>query len=392
MMKLPTQLITLFCLAAFVAFTSSCLRNPSGQGISVTFEMTSASLSPDVNVYITGGTEELGGWNPRAVQMEYKGEHQWIKEITFKTPLTIEYKYTLGTWEREGAFADGSSLPNFSITPGTDTVIRDRIESWTAGDPQPTPATTVTGETRIHRGIQSEGLPPRDIIVWLPEGYEKEPDRRYPVIYMHDGQNVFDASTSAFGTEWQVDECLDSLIRQKVIPPVIAVGIYNTRWRTAEYTPGDTGTIYMDFVANTLKPFIDSAYRTRPEPEHTITGGASAGGLIAFMLAWEHPEAFSKAICMSSAFKIKAIDYVKTVSESGTVNRNLYFYIYIGGVDLESRLRPGNDEMIEAIENKGLKNKLNYTYVVDDKGRHSEATWAMQFPNAMLHCLTFADE
>jgi enterochelin esterase-like enzyme len=161
----------------------------------------------------------------------------------------------------------------------------------------------ITGTLRYQRALKGAGIKDRDLVVWLPPDYEADQTRRYPVIYMHDGQNILDSVTSSFGTDWSVDETADDLIRKKSIEPVIVVGIYNTSDRMKEYTPGDKGTAYMDFVVKTVKPLIDSTYRTKADRKNTIVGGSSASGIMSFMLVWEHADVFSKAICMSPAFK-----------------------------------------------------------------------------------------
>ena len=201
---------------------------------------------------------------------------------------------------------------------------------------------------------------------------------------MHDGQNIFDPATSAFGVDWRIDETLDSLIRKKYIPPMIVVGIYNTADRSKEYGQGDKGKAYMEFVVKKLKPFIDSAYRTKPDAKNTIVGGSSMGGLISFMLAWEYPKVFAKAICMSPAFKISTIDYVKVVKASGRKADGQSFYIDNGGVGLESQLQPGIDEMIKALKEKGFRQNKDYFLIIDPQAKHFESAWAERFPEAML--------
>jgi enterochelin esterase-like enzyme len=135
---------------------------------------------------------------------------------------------------------------------------------------------------------------------------------------MHDGQNIFGPVTSSFGTDWSVDETADDLIKKKSIEPVIVVGIYNTSDRLKEYTPGEKGTAYMDFVVKTVKPLIDSTYRTKPDRKNTIVGGSSAGGIMSFMLVWEHADVFSKAFGMSPAFRLESgngWDYTRVVQK-----------------------------------------------------------------------------
>jgi predicted alpha/beta superfamily hydrolase len=235
--------------------------------------------------------------------------------------------------------------------------------------------------------LKGAGIHDRDLVVWLPPNYEADVTRRYPVVYMHDGQNIFDPATSAFGTDWSVDETVDELIKKKSIEPVIVVGIYNTKDRMKEYTPGDTDTAYMNFVVQTVKPFIDSTYRTRPDRNNTIVGGSSAGGLISFMLVWEHPDIFSKAICMSPAFRnpvaLGGWNYVKVVQHSNG-KKNGFFYLDNGGIGLESQLQPGIDEMLTALKAKGYKEGNDFVFVRDPMAKHSETDWAKRFPQALV--------
>ena len=139
------------------------------------------------------------------------------------------------------------------------------------GDAPRTP--TLTGDIRTHADFPSRHVRPRDVLVWLPPGYDAEPTRRYPVLYFHDGNNVFDAATSFAGVEWGVDETADRLVRAGTIPPFIAVAVANTPDRIAEYTPvafpphgGGRAADYARFLVDELKPFIDATYRTDPAP------------------------------------------------------------------------------------------------------------------------------
>src|SRR5262249_44323272 len=146
----------------------------------------------------------------------------------------------------------------------------------------------------------------RRLIVWLPPGYNTR-QQRYPVLYMHDGQNLFDDATSFLG-EWHADETATMLIEQKRIEPIIIVGVENTGTsRLDEYTPtegedrtgattrraGGRGELYAQFLIQEVKPFIDANYRTLPDREHTAVAGSSLGGLISLYLGYQHGDVFS---------------------------------------------------------------------------------------------------
>jgi len=282
----------------------------------------------------------------------------------------------------EGANNDGTSLPNFKVKIQSDCVIKDTVTNWTKPGKRIVKG-QITGTVTYHRQIEGFGLEPRDVIVWLPPGYENSEDKKYPVLYMQDGQNTFDPATSAFGVDWQIDETCDSLIRNQLMEPLIVVGIYCTPQRMHEYVPNDTAQRYMKLVTQTIKPLIDKTYRTLTNREHTFVGGSSAGGIISFMLCWEYPEVFSKAICMSPAFKIQRIDYVKTVEAYYGKKKDIYFYIDNGGLDLETYLQPGIDDMLNVLNAKGFKKDADYYWQSFPEATHNEAAWAKRFPTAI---------
>jgi predicted alpha/beta superfamily hydrolase len=386
-----TKIFPLLLFLLLLPFIQLTVHTQNEPVIRVTFVLTSPDLPDETSVYITGGIEQLGMWNPAKIKMDSKGGHTWSKELQVSRPMSVEYKYTLGSWEREGADANGAPLQNLEAKITQSTTIKDTILFWTKGGRQKVVRGQITGTVKYHRGMKGAGIKDRDVIVWLPPNYESDKNTRYPVLYMHDGQNVFDPATSSFGVDWQIDETTDTLIKKNSIPPLIVVGIYNTSDRFQEYTPGEKGTAYVNFVVNTAKPFIDSTYRTKRDRKNTIVGGSSAGGIVSFMTVWEHSDVFSKAICMSPAFKSPAslamnFDYVKVVAGSKK-RENVFFYIDNGGVGLESQLQPGIDEMVAALKAKGYKEQKDFVYIVDSNARHSEADWAKRFPNALMLAL-----
>lgn len=356
---------------------SSCLNTPKG----VVIEIQSPDLPDTTEVYISGSIPALGNWDPGKVKMQALGNHSWRFIIQDDVPNLIEYKFTLGSWEREAADANGFSLKNFVLKPKGDTLVKHQINFWLYGNPV-TFEGQITGNVQYHKKMKGVGILDRDVIVWLPPDYESNTKKHYSVLYMHDGQNLFDSQTSSFGVDWQIDETLDSLANQGHIEIPIVVGIYNTVGRTADYTTGKQSQDYMQFVVKTVKPFIDETYRTLPSPENTAVGGSSYGGLISFKLAWEYPNVFSKAFCLSPAFKVQNLDYVQNVLDYTGDRKALTFYIDNGGIGLEEELQPGIDAMIKALEEKGYIQNKDYFWILDKEARHFESDWAKRMPNA----------
>ncbi|HEX5743252.1 MAG TPA: alpha/beta hydrolase-fold protein, partial [Flavobacteriaceae bacterium] len=249
----------------------------------ITFQLFSPDLSNESSVFITGSIPELGNWNPSVIQMNSKGNHLWEKTIETKAAFGIEYKFTLGSWEKESVNANGLPLDNFIVKVASDSILKNDVYFWKDGTLKNVVG-QITGSVKYHRNFKGKNLLDRDIIVWLPPNYNN--NERYDVLYMHDGQNLFDPRTSSFGVDWRIDETIDSLITSKKIKPLIVVGIYNTKDRSSEYLPAEMGKDYMQFIVYQLKPFIDKNYSTKSGRKHTSVGGSSMGGIISFALVW----------------------------------------------------------------------------------------------------------
>jgi len=359
---------------------SSCLNSPPPPKALV-IEMYSPDLPDTSTVFITGSMEALGNWNPSAIKMRPLKNHRWRYCIQGKIPSMIEYKFTLGSWDREAGGANGLPLQNFILKPKGDTLVEHPIYFWLNGVRKVFKG-SVTGHVDYPRKMKANGLLDREIVVWFPPEYDQNTSKRFPVLYMHDGQNLFNPATSSFGVDWQIDETLDSLAKTGTCDIPIVVGIYNTAERTADYTMGKQSDAYMKFVVDSVKAFVDKNYRTLPDAEHTAVGGSSHGGLISFRMAWEYPQVFSKAFCLSPALKIQNIDYVQNVLDYNGSPKNLKFYIDNGGVGLDEQLLSGNKEMLDALKKKGYKPNKDYFWVYDKTARHFESDWAKRMPHA----------
>ncbi|KAB2838236.1 MAG: histidine kinase, partial [Melioribacteraceae bacterium] len=343
-----------------------------------------AEVEDSAKVYIVGNVKEFGSWNPSKVELEKIDNKTWRKNFSFPQNTTLEFKFTTGSWANEALTNEKTVPSNYILKVEHDTTFQTEINYWKENtQPENVFKGQITGTVKYHKSLKWEGLKSRDVIVWLPPGYEENIYERYPVLYMHDGQNIVDPKTSTFGIDWQIDEAADSLIKQNKIHPIIIVGIYNTADRSSEYKNIDSGFSYMDFVINKLKPLIDKTYRTKPDRENTANGGSSLAVLTSLMFVWEHPEIFSKAICMSPAFKISNIDYVSSVEKYSGESKNVKLYFYNGGITLEERLQPGIDEMIKVLLSKGFELNKDLYFVKDKNAEHNESSWAKKIPEAL---------
>jgi predicted alpha/beta superfamily hydrolase len=261
---------------------------------------------------------------------------------------------------------------------------------------------TVVGDVRVLPQLASPQLGnQRDILVYLPPSYAAGAgsDRRYPVLYMHDGQNLFDAETS-FAGEWRVDETCELLAREGV--ELIVVGVPNAEERRLdEYTPfrsrggeGGRGDAYLSFLVETLKPIIDQSFRTLPQREQTGLLGSSLGGLISLYAAFRHAATFGLIGAMSPSlwFADAAIfPYVRRALFSPA-----RIYLDVGtreggrsAVDrlllhASSRRYYGNVfRMHELLIAKGYRSGSDMHYIEEPLGTHHESAWARRLPDAL---------
>lgn len=220
----------------------------------------------------------------------------------------------------------------------------------------------------------------KTIWVYLPKKYQNS-KKNYPVIYMHDAQNLFDASTSYAG-EWKVDEYMDQLITNESI----IIGIeHGDQKRIDELTPykhekygGGKGDAYLDFIKNTLKPHIDVTYRTKSNAEHTALFGSSLGGLISFYGVIKYPETFGKAAVFSPSFWINP--EIFDLVESSIISEASRFY-FLAGTDESEDMIPDQERMVTLLKEKGLKDNQIESRNIEG-GQHNEKFWAISFGDA----------
>ena len=255
---------------------------------------------------------------------------------------------------------------------------------------------TFTGNIKRHRAFPSRILGNRrDVLVYLPPGYRRFSRKRYPVLYLHDGQNVFDAATSFSGVEWGVDETAERLIRQKLIEPLIIVAIANTgEERVHEYAPTrgvidakakrkkrsrGLARLYGHFLMNELKPYIDRKYRTRPGAEFTGLGGSSLGGLVTLAIGILYPRAFSRLIVMSPSIWWDDFAIYRVV-DSIEQKPPLKIWLDTGTAE------PGWEqarELRNRLVEKGWRLFDDIQYLEAKGAGHSEAAWAARIDPAL---------
>jgi len=243
------------------------------------------------------------------------------------------------------------------------------------------PEHSLTGDIRHHKGFTSAFLAhPRDLVVYLPPGYDASTEARYPVLYLHDGQNVFDRATS-FGEEWHVDETAQAMIEAGSIQPLIIVGIYNTGdHRIDEYTPttdetkgGGHADDYGRMMIEELKPFIDRTYRTRIAAESTGLGGSSLGGLLTLHLGLRHSSVFGRLAVVSPSAWWDDRVIIREV-EQLPAKLPLRIWLDVGTKEGEEATKDVRT-LRDALTAKGWTAGQDLAYEEIAGGEHNEASW-----------------
>ena len=332
------------------------------------------------DIFITGN---FNNWQPGADSFRLKPFGRNRKAIVLKdVPAgSYQFKFTRGKWETVETAGNGGDISNRDVELTSDTSINITIAGWKDDFPDKPKPNTATVQVQV---IDTAFFMPqlnryRRIWVYLPKTYSQMKGKQYPVLYMQDGQNLFNEQTAAFG-EWGVDECLDTL-QQQTGKDCIVVGIDNGGdKRNNEYNPYDNaqfgkgeGNQYVEFLVKTLKPFIDGKYRTLKDAPHTYIAGSSMGALISLYAEIKYPNVFGAAGVFSPAFWI-APQLNDDVAKANwaTMQR---FYFYAGGK--ESNTEVGDmDKVINIIQSKHQTDVDRSIYPL---GQHNEAAWRREF-------------
>ncbi len=342
------------------------------------------STPAGAEIYIAG---DFQGWQPgdpayRLNEDSTTGNYA----ITLPSGLgDIQFKFTRGDWSTVEVDATGTSISNRFLAAGEGDTVRLQIEGWDDLDGPNGNASTAESNVRILTDSFYMASLDRYRRVWLylPPDYDQT-TQAYPVLYMHDGQNVFDASTS-FAGEWQVDETLNNL-HAAGDRGIIVVAIDNgqtlrsreySAWPNARYGGGE-GADYIDFIVEELKPYIDANYRTLPDRQHTGIMGSSLGGLISLFAGIEHQEVFGKVGALSPAywFNPEAFEHVANTGKEAEMR------IYqIAGTQEGAQYVEEMFEMDDQLEAAGFDSEEVRTLEHAD-GQHSEWYWAREFAAA----------
>jgi predicted alpha/beta superfamily hydrolase len=337
------------------------------------------NTAADTKIYALGN---FNNWNPNDTSKILKRQNDGSWAITFTPSMSaLEFKFTQFNWSPPEATAQGTFRPNrtFTYNGGVQTV-NLTIECWEGAS-----CGTSTAAANVRILSNTFSMPQlgktRRIWLYLPPQYS-DTSKRFPVMYMHDGQNLFDRATTAFGTEWQVDETLNTLATQGD-KGCIVVGIDHgggsrldeySAYRNARYGGGQ-GAAYAKFIVETLKPYIDANFRTKSDRLNTAIGGSSMGGLISMYIAAEYQNVFSKALIFSPSFWFADSCYTQVQQRGKRFGMRYYF---MAGTNEDADLVGQMNRMTTQLRGLGYTDdEVKTVYKAD--GQHSEWFWAREY-------------
>lgn len=375
----------------------------------------SSASSP---IYLAGS---INGWNPKDERFKFtaQSDMKWrlhvTKELLATKPSTLEFKFTRGSWDLEEVNADYSipankllgNIKKSDIKAGEAPQIEYTIVAWVDSNPKASQrhvgdeyraieATGTVKRLQVRGGAGSAEGRVRDLLVWLPPGYDNAENAKtkYPVLYLHDGQHIFEKYGNAPG-EWKADETATKLINEGAIVPIIIVGIPNSEGgRTAEYSPVEAipgvkpeGDKHVAWLVSEVMPRVERSFRVATDREDTIIGGASLGAAISVHAITLHPDRFGGVLAESLPLVSGDVNAWKQFSDVGRTWPNKVFF-GVGGSEWGKDQADKNTKLVDAVKamNQSAEGGTNATktkLVVDQEAPHNEDAWAKRLPDAL---------
>lgn len=386
--------------------------------VSVRFVVTApADTPPDATLYLAGSAPALGGWKADGLPLTKSPDGTWT--ATADLPPDTEFKITRGSWETVEKSAHGGERPNrtlagadlsqpqrLAVALTVELTVALTVERWATGAASARPH-TVVGDLQIVELPSAVLGGRRTLRIWLPPGYAADSAAasapRYDVLYLHDGQNLFDRATSSFGNEWEIDETLTRLIAAQRVRPLIVVGIDNAgAGRIYEYTyvrdpsvnaalgagrAGGGGAMYAKFLLTEVMPYVRQTYRVGTGPAHTFMGGSSLGALITFEIARRNPDTFGGILIMSPATWWADQAFVKDLEAAPGGLSGTRVWLDMGTAEVVATTALGGPQKYIAearrLDAALTKHNIDHRLYLDEGASHNESAWARRFPTAI---------
>jgi predicted alpha/beta superfamily hydrolase len=369
--------IILFLSIAFFLAPSICAQHK------IKFVVNQPAKSHTSDTLFVAGN--FNNWDPSLKENSFSVDENGNGMYEMQLPAgNCEYKFTRGNWNQVEVTAGGKDIGNRNLLVQGDTTIYVSIEGW-KDDFRSEPVIIKHTASKQVKILDSAFTIPqlnrtRRIWIYLPQDYYAG-KKRYPVIYMHDGQNVFDDATSGFG-EWGVDEYLDSIFAKGQKESIVVAIDNGQSKRMNEYNPYDCkktgkgeGNSYVDFLVKTVKPYIDKHFHTLGNKENTFIAGSSMAGLISFYAVLKYPSVFGGAGIFSPSFWTAAGMDKDVNTLASKLNSKLFFY---AGEKESEDMVPDMRRIEQRIK---ILSKSKVFEITDPEAKHNEAAWRKYFPD-----------
>jgi len=356
----------------------------------IRFQVVPPIDRPESPVFITGSHPGLGAWKPDcALKLDWKPPFH-VGEIESDTGHHFDYKITRGNWETEAVDAYGHVPGNFCHEVWLDATRHHTVADW-----KDRYSGRLTHE-RIHSPILAGT---RDLLIWLPPSYGSDSLHRFPILILHDGDNVFDPATSAIsGVDWAADEWIKVLSRRGALPETIVVGVChpegfsddNASLRDFDLSPELSGSAYAHFIVDELVPHMDAHYRTIPKPTARVLGGASLGALNAFHVSLNHPGVFGGFVCLSTSFEDVSHSVpdrsalLLALAEKSSLDPATRMYFDYGDQGLDECYEGYHKILGSLFREKGWIDGEQFLIQRIAGGSHSEISWRNRLGDALV--------
>ncbi len=416
--------VLVWCLASWSGLCTAQDLIPAEKlpgGVLLVVKDLGGAAGPDSPIFLASN---LVGWNPADPTMKLDGRSdlRWQIMLPMSTrDQRLAFKFTRGAWERTECNPDFSGIDNrllpmvdpSTIDPDKPYIVEFEIPAWDDQSPaahatleanDPTKGIEVAGGSIVKLefaggGGSMRGVA-REMLIWLPPGYHDTANaqRAYPVLYMHDGQNLFEKGPGIAG-DWFIDETAVELIGKGMVAPFIVVGIPHAgSSRASEYlmidvTDGTDGFMpdadrYLEVLADQIVPRVESAVRADARRESRIVGGASLGGLIALYAAYERPEVFGSVIALSPSIRLRGQTIWTQVLERPSQWPQRVF-LGAGGHEAGDDDEASKAYVDELRSLAGVleANDVDTELMIDPDAEHNEEAWAARFGEAVRFLL-----
>lgn len=336
----------------------------------------------NASIYISGDFE---GWSGGQEKFKLNKKNNSYLITLPKQSGKINFKFTQGSWDLVETTISGNNIDNRTYQfIGKKDSVKIKIINW--NNPLEKKSTAAKNVFVLSEDFYIPQLDrKRKIRIYLPPNYDTSL-KSYPVLYMHDGQNLFDNATSYAG-EWEIDETLNKLYKE-IGFELIVIGIDNggekrmdeySPWKNKKYGGGE-GDAYLDFIVQTLKPYVDNNYRTKSNKENSAIMGSSMGGLISQYAGLKYPDIFTKIGVFSPSFWFSKDTFYYTKKHAQLNNTKMFFLV---GEQEGENIVMDMGKMIKLMKNNGFPYK-NISQKVIPNGQHNEALWRNNFEEAVL--------